>query len=269
MNAAAGILPEQSAVSASLSIDLGDTRDRLLAHRLYSAVDTPEKLRRFMEFHVYAVWDFQSLLKAVQQRLTCTSVPWLPTPDPEARRLINEIVLDEESDALPDGGYASHFELYLEAMRAAGADTEPVERLLKLLAGGAPLSQALTAAGVPTAAAEFVRRSFDTIATESTPAIVAAFAYGREDVIPGMFRQFVARLADNDTLMWGKFRFYLERHIAHDDEHHGPMCRRIITRMCGNNEEIWAEASFSARTALESRLSLWDAIADSCDALSD
>ena len=126
---------EPLAPLSSSSIDLGDARDRLLAHRLYDAVDTADKLRRFMEFHVYAVWDFQSLLKAVQQRLTCTSVPWLPTPDPEARRLINEIVLDEESDALPDGGYASHFEMYLDAMRAAGADTEPVERLLKLLAG--------------------------------------------------------------------------------------------------------------------------------------
>jgi len=269
MSAAAPVSPCQpSEPSLELTIDLGDARDRLLAHRLYAAVDTPEKLRRFMEFHVYAVWDFQSLLKAVQQRLTCTSVPWLPTPDPEARRLINEIVLDEESDALPDGGYASHFEMYLDAMRAAGADTEPVERLLKLLAGGAPLSQALTAAGVPTAAADFVRRSFDTIAPESTPAIVAAFTYGREDVIPGMFRQFVARLADSDTLTWGPFRYYLERHIAHDDEHHGPMCRRIISRLCGNDAETWAEASRSARAALESRLSLWDAIAAACESVS-
>ena len=259
---------EPLAPLSSSSIDLGDARDRLLAHRLYDAVDTADKLRRFMEFHVYAVWDFQSLLKAVQQRLTCTSVPWLPTPDPEARRLINEIVLDEESDALPDGGYASHFEMYLDAMRAAGADTEPVERLLKLLAGGAPLAQALTAAGVPPAAADFVRRSFYTIATESTPAIVAAFTYGREDVIPGMFRQFVARLADSDTLTWGQFRFYLERHITHDDEHHGPMCRRIISRLCGTDEESWQEASQSARSALESRMSLWDAIAESCDSLS-
>jgi hypothetical protein len=259
---------QPSEPSLELTIDLGDTRDRLLAHRLYDTVDTPDKLRRFMEFHVYAVWDFQSLLKSVQQRLSCTSVPWLPTPDPEARRLINEIVLDEESDALPDGGYASHFEMYLGAMRAAGADTGPVERLLNLLAGGMPLHEALDAAGVPDAAAEFVKRSFDVIATESTPAIVSAFAYGREDVIPGMFRQFVARLADSDTLSWGKFRFYLERHIAHDDEHHGPMCRRIIARLCGNDPEIWDIASRSARAALESRLSLWDAIAQSCESLS-
>ena len=265
MSTAQALVPPQIEAQSPPAINLGDTRDRLLAHRLYSAINTPEKLRLFMEFHVYAVWDFQSLLKAVQQRLTCTSVPWLPTPDPEARRLINEIVLDEESDALPDGGYASHFEMYLDAMRAAGADTGPVERLLQRLAGGDSLPQALTTAGIPTAAADFVRQSFEVIATESTPAIVAAFTFGREDVIPGMFRQFVAQLADQDTLTWGAFRFYLERHIAHDDEHHGPMCRRIMQRLCGNDKETWAAASHAARTAIESRLALWDAIADACD----
>jgi hypothetical protein len=111
MNAAAAALDDELEPSLEPPIQLGDTRDRLLAHRLYETIDSADKLRRFMEFQVYAVWDFQSLLKAVQQRLTCTSVPWLPTADPEARRLINEIVLDEESDALPDGGYASHFEM--------------------------------------------------------------------------------------------------------------------------------------------------------------
>ena len=93
------------------SIDLGDARERLVRHRIYGLVDSAARLRRFMESHVFAVWDFQSLLKAMQQRLTCTSIPWVPTPDAEARRLVNEIVLDEESDALPEGGSASHFEL--------------------------------------------------------------------------------------------------------------------------------------------------------------
>ncbi|MFM8435856.1 MAG: DUF3050 domain-containing protein, partial [Planctomycetia bacterium] len=86
-----------------LGIDVGDVRDRLVAHRLYALVNSPARLRRFMEHHVFAVWDFQSLLKALQRRFTCCDIPWIPTPDREARRLVNEIVLDEESDVLPDG----------------------------------------------------------------------------------------------------------------------------------------------------------------------
>ena len=244
-----------------LGIDVGDVRDRLVAHRLYGLVNSPERLRRFMEHHVFAVWDFQCLLKALQRKFTCTGVPWLPTPDREARRLVNEIVLDEESDELPEGGHASHFELYVESMEAAGADTRPVASLLEALAAGATVPAALAAARVPPAAARFVQTTFDVIDSGSTPAIAAAFTFGREDVIPDMFRHLVATLAEQDPAAWGRFRFYLERHIAHDDAKHAPICRRIVASLCGDDPAAWAEASRTARTCLEARITLWDAIA--------
>jgi hypothetical protein len=244
------------------AIALGDCRERLVGHPIYRLVDRPERLRRFMEHHIFAVWDFQSLLKALQQRLTCTSVPWVPSADPEARRLVNEIVLDEESDELPDGGHASHFELYLAAMARAGADTGPITRLLDALRSGEPLDRALATCGGPPAALEFVRRSFAIIDCGETHRIVAAFTYGREDVIPDMFRGLVTALAADDPA-WGPFRFYLERHIAHDDEKHAPVCRRIMARLCGADAAKWAAASATARECLESRITLWDAIAAS------
>lgn len=240
---------------------LAGSRQRLVAHRLYGLVNSAARLRRFMEYHVFAVWDFQSLLKAMQQRLTCTSVPWLPSADPEARRLVNEIVLDEESDELQEGVSISHFEMYLGSMRQAGADTGPIEQLLSKLRSGQPLERALASCGGPSAAVDFVRRTFAVIESGSTPAIVAAFTYGREDVIPDMFRHLVVSLAESDPLSWNRFRDYLERHIAHDDEKHGPACRRIVARLCGDDTDLWAEASRTARGCLESRIALWDAIA--------
>jgi hypothetical protein len=238
-------------------------------------VDGPDRLRRFMESHVFAVWDFQSLLKAMQQRLTCTGVPWIPTADAEARRLVNEIVLDEESDELPadeaerlelvgpDGPLtsASHFELYLAAMRQADADKRPIERLLASLRDNRPLDAALASCGGPPAAVEFVRHTFSVIASGQTHRIVAAFTYGREDVIPSMFRNLVTSLADEDPDTWGIFRFYLERHIAHDDEKHAPLCRRLVARLCGDGPDRWADASATARSCIEARIALWDAIA--------
>ena len=242
-------------------IDLGDARERLVHHPLYARIDSPGRLRQFMEHHVFAVWDFQSLLKAMQQKLTCTGIPWLPTADPEARRLVNEIVLDEESDELPDGGHASHFELYLHSMRHAGADTRPIDRLLESLRSGSTLTEALAACGGPPAACDFVRRSFEVIESGSTHRIVAAFTYGREDVIPDMFRHLVGSLAAEDPTAWVPFRFYLERHIAHDDAKHAPVCRRIVARLCGDDAANWAEASQTARGCLESRIRFWDEIA--------
>jgi hypothetical protein len=248
-----------------LRIHLGGVRERLVSHRLYGLVNSADRLRRFMESHIFAVWDFQSLLKAMQQRLTCTTLPWLPTPDPEARRLVNEIVLDEESDELPEGGSASHFELYLDGMRQAGADTRPIDRLLSSLRAGRSLDESLEACGGPPAALDFVRRSFAVIESASTPALVAAFTYGREDVIPDMFRNLVTTLAASDPAAWSRFRYYLERHIAHDDEKHAPICRRIVARLCGEDPTAWDEASRTARGCLESRISLWDAIAADLD----
>ena len=244
-------------------IELGDSRQRLLAHPIYQMVDRPERIRRFMEAHVWAVWDFQSLLKAMQRHLTCVSLPWLPTADAEARRLANEIVLDEETDILPDGSYASHFELYLQSMRAAGADTTTITRALERLAAGDSLQTALDIATPPAAARRFVERSFLIIESNAAHRVVAAFTYGREDVIPDMFRQLISMLAEEDPGTWEAFRFYLERHIEHDDERHGPICRRIVARMCGEDPVKWAEASETARLAIEARIEFWNSLMES------
>lgn len=241
-------------------IELGDSRDRLVRHPIYKLVDNPERMKAFMEAHIWAVWDFQSLLKAVQRHLSCVTVPWTPTSDPEARRLINEIVLDEESDELPNGSFASHFELYLRSMEVAGADTGPMKKVIEQIQAGVKLSEALLDPSIPTESREFVNRSFSIINSGSSHRIVAAFTYGREDVIPDMFRQVVVRLAEYSPEVWGQFRFYLERHIEHDDEHHGPVCRRIVATMCGSDPIKWAEASEAARLALEARINLWDSV---------
>ena len=268
-------LPATSGSTAPRTIDLGDARERLVRHRIYGLVNSAARLRRFMQSHVFAVWDFQSLLKAMQQRLTCTSIPWVPTPDAEARRLVNEIVLDEESDALPEGGSASHFELYLHGMRNAGADTGPIDRMIETLRagvsqGGKPaatvVGDAMREAGAPEAAQAFVRHSFAVIESGSTHGIVAAFTYGREDVIPDMFRGLVSSLASRDPA-WERFHWYLDRHIEADDEKHAPVCRRIMARLCGDDPAKWAEASRMARACVEARIALWDAIAAELEAM--
>ena len=309
--------PVASAPFPRHTIDLADCRERLVRHRIYGLVNSAARLRRFMESHVFAVWDFQSLLKAMQQRLTCTSIPWVPTPDAEARRLVNEIVLDEESDALPEGGSASHFELYLHGMRNAGADTGPIDRMIETLRAGVSqvekpaatgrqgvqgeqqvgkpaatgrqetaermgqdgdggpqggksvatvVGDAMREAGAPEAAQAFVRHSFAVIESGSTHGIVAAFTYGREDVIPDMFRGLVSSLASRDPA-WERFHWYLDRHIEADDEKHAPVCRRIMARLCGDDPAKWAEASQVARECVEARIALWDAIAAELEAM--
>ncbi|MEM1453373.1 MAG: DUF3050 domain-containing protein, partial [Planctomycetota bacterium] len=105
---------------------LEEAKACLADHPVYRSLSTADDLRRFMEHHVVCVLDFMSLVKSLQRDLTSVGPVWVPPADPEAARFINEIVLDEESDAAFGDRPASHFEWYLAAMDQVGADTGPI-----------------------------------------------------------------------------------------------------------------------------------------------
>ena len=102
------------------------SQKELVNHKIYSKISSVDELKIFMENHIYAVWDFMSLLKALQVNLTCIKNPWIPSDNTQAARFINEIVLEEETDEIKGGGVISHFELYLEAMKQIGANTSKI-----------------------------------------------------------------------------------------------------------------------------------------------
>ncbi len=250
------VLGTLSATEDSLLATIAPLRLRLANHPLYCSVRSLPALRLFMESHVYAVWDFMSLLKALQRKLTCVEVPWKPTADAAGRRLINEIVLGEESD-LYRGAAISHFELYLQAMQSCGAATMGMERLLAALGKGSSFENALSS--LPAESAGFVRSTFAILATGETHRIAAAFAFGREDLIPDMFTAFVRELDEQTAGPVAPFRYYLERHIEVDGDEHGPMAMEMMRQLCPT-ERHWAEAGDTAYAALKARLALWDGI---------
>src|SRR6266571_8150832 len=118
---------------------LNTLRAQLLDHPVYAEVASVADLRRFMEDHVFAVWDFMSLLKRLQQDMTCIKVPWFPADNAKAARLINDIVIGEETDVDPDGSYVSHLALYLRAMAEIGASTRQFEKFRSLALVGVPV----------------------------------------------------------------------------------------------------------------------------------
>ena len=238
----------------TLAARIAPLRTKLAAHPLYAQIQSAEQLRTFMESHVFAVWDFMSLLKALQQKLTCVSVPWVPTKFLASRRFINEIVLGEESDEF-EGRPVSHFEVYLEAMQECGADTRAAMKLVD----AARLGQ-LDLKAAPEAAAKFVATTFELIQTGSVAAQAAAFTFGREDVIPDMFRELVRELNCESSGELSKFVWYLERHIEVDGEDHGPLSLKMVSDLCGEDARLWEEAASAAEAAIEARLALWDGI---------
>lgn len=239
---------------------LNPIRNALLTHRVYDEIDRLDAIRTFMEYHVFAVWDFMSLLKVLQQRLCCVDIPWLPSADPQACRFINEIVLAEESDDDGRGGFASHFEIYYGSMQQCGANTTGIDGFLSGLRRGISLEAALASPSVPEAARRFVKQTFEIIKTGDLCTIVSAFTYGREDLLPDVFQCIVDKLNAESGGQLNDFRYYLERHIDLDADEHGPMATRLIQSFCGSDESLWERAEATASNCLIARQKLWDGI---------
>jgi Protein of unknown function (DUF3050) len=240
-----------------LEEQIGEARRGVIEHPMYAALDSSHAIRTFLEHHVFAVWDFMSLLKSLQRNLTCVELPWVPTGPTGSRRLINDIVLVEESDEF-NGGFISHFELYLDGMTEAGADTSVIDAFIGRLRARRPVRAAIDEVQVPPPAAEFVRLTWDFIEGAPVHAQAAAFAFGREDLIPDMFQQVVGvneRLGSLDT-----FVDYLARHIEVDGEEHTPMAMQMLADLCGDDSAKWAECADTINLALAARARLWDGI---------
>lgn len=239
-------------------------KELLLHHPLYKKVQTIEDLQCFLENHVYAVWDFMSLLKALQAKLTCTTTPWFATKNPETRYLINEIVLAEESDLSIEGRRLSHYEMYIEAMQSCGANTTGIEHFLSEVDSLQNIFVAIKKSTLHPNIKNFLDFTFKVIEEGKAHKIAAAFTFGREDLIPSMFTEILKNFQENfPKTDLSKLIYYFERHIELDADEHGPMAMKMITGLCGDSEQKWAEVEEVSILALEKRIGLWDAIEES------
>jgi len=243
-----------------LQKEITPIRQELIEHDLYKNIDSIESIRVFMEAHVFAVWDFMSLLKALQNGLTNTNIPWTPKGNHVSRRLINEIVLGEESDLNEIGEPMSHFEMYLDSMEQLGASTEKIRTFIELINNTIPLEKALKQIDLDETIQNFVKFTFEKINSKKLNVIAAVFTFGREDLIPDMFIEIVKNIENNSDINMSKLIYYLERHIEVDSGEHGPMALKMIEELCGQDELKWKEAFVSSQESLQQRIALWNGI---------
>jgi len=234
-------------------------REALLHHSIYTEVDSLDRLSQFMQMHVFAVWDFMSLVKRLQNEVTCRRLPWLPPIRAQVARFANEVVLGEESDVGPDGKAASHFELYLAAMDEVGADTAVARSFVKKLARGERWPAALKELGVPPGISDFVKGTLQCAIHGSVVDVASYFFFGREDVIPEMFDRLL-KLWDQGAVEVPYFAYYLKRHIELDGDSHGPWAREMLMTLAGQDESSWKQAASAAERAITSRIKLWDCV---------
>jgi len=243
--------------------ELDALRVKLDHHPVYGALRTLDDLRRFMQHHIYSVWDFMSLVKTLQCAIAPVRVPWVPVADPAVRRFVNQLVLEEESDLggpVDDGEhFLSHFELYCGAMREIGADPQPALDFVGRVAQ-IGIDTALGMPGIPGASRAFMRVTFALVDVERPHLAAAALALGREHIIPTMFRSFLRDMGIGPTDA-PMFHFYLHRHIHLDEDLHAPLSLRLLDHLCAGDPQRIGEARRAAHAALSARLAFWDGVA--------
>ncbi|GAB1462747.1 DUF3050 domain-containing protein [Pedobacter sp.] len=244
----------------NINIVTATLKAQIVNHKVYTQISDLPELRIFMEHHIYAVWDFMSLLKALQINLTCTNLPWFPVGNAKTRQLINEIVAGEETDLDEKGDIKSHFELYIDAMEQVGANTAPINTFIEALKNGKTFAEAYQIANVPVVAQQFMDSTFAIINAQKSHAISASFTFGREDLIPTMFHSMVNDLNSKHPDQVTIFKYYLDRHIEVDGDHHSHLALEMTSELCGNNETAWKEAKDAVTEALKQRINLWDAV---------
>jgi hypothetical protein len=235
-------------------------RSQLENHSLLvtNMIQSREDLKLFMEYHVFAVWDFMSLLKTMQHNIVPSGNIWLPTAGTRSNiaRTINEIVLCEESDISPDGNSSiSHFDLYLQAMLEIGADTKPITNYLDSVGKFNAHVDCLHSSPI---VMDFVNSTFKAIDC-GVHCAAASFCYGRETIIPSMFKRILRQINISNTDA-PKFHYYLERHIQVDGDDHGPMSENLVNYFCKDDPFLVYEAEQSAIDAIKARIKLFDDI---------
>ena len=240
--------------------NLSPLKQEIVHHEVYQNIQSINELKIFMRFHVYAVWDFMSLLKALQINLTCTTLPWFPVGSGETRALINEIVAGEESDIDAFGAKKSHFEMYLDAMEQCGAETNEIKTFINALQSGNSLEEAYQIAGTPEEAKKFVNHTFSVINSGKSHCQAATFTFGREDLIPAMFHTIVTDLNQKFPEQVSLFKYYLDRHIEVDGDHHSHLALDMTSALCAQHCEYWIEAEQASKASLLQRIELWNGV---------
>lgn len=239
--------------------DFDTIRAELIDHPLYTQIDTEDRLRIFMKHHVFAVWDFFTLLKRLQIEMTMVTLPWRPKCHAEHGRFIMEIVLAEETDEDIGGGYISHFELYRRAMTELGADAGPIDAFLAALDSGIDPIVALEDPRIPASVRQFVGHTLEVALYGAPHEVASSFCHGRENLLPDVFGAVRANV-DGVLANAQVFRHYLDRHIALDHDEHGPLALKLLAALCEGDPVREVEVARVSVAAIEARIGLWDGV---------
>ena len=225
-------------------------------HKLYSYITSEENLRFFMERHVICVWGYQTLMRSLQKDLMESAQPLNSDPFKEALRLINELILDEELEAAPDGKITSHLELYLDAMEDLNCDMVPILGFFDLLESGVGQQKALRGAGFSKEAVAFGSYLINCLRKPLHQRATVLF-YEGEPYIPDAFLGQLDQF--NPYKKVEKLIDYFERHIEGLKKPGFSGAGRLVEILCLGDNKLNRQAEKTAESVMSKRIDLWNA----------
>jgi hypothetical protein len=154
--------------------------------------------------------------------------------------------------------------MYLDAMDAMGADLHLVNKFIAHAKKSNNIFDVIATTTLDKRIKDFLNFTFEVIAEGEVHKIAAAFTFGREDLIPGMFTSILEEIKTNfPTANLDSFIYYFQRHIDLDGDEHGPLAMQMITDLAKDDDVKWTEMKEISKIALQKRIQLWNAIEDS------
>jgi hypothetical protein len=145
-------------------------------------------------------------------------------------------------------------------MADVGASTRQFDTFRSLARVGLPVEEAMAQTGVPPHVQAFVAHTMALANSGATEEVLAAFFYGREDIIPEMFSRLLKTLHgarhDNESLR--HFMYYIDRHIELDSDSHGPKGRELLEDLVAGSPQRGERALRAACNSINARIQLWN-----------
>ena len=145
-------------------------------------------------------------------------------------------------------------------MEDVGASTVQFDTFCSMVRAGDPVEVALTRVGVARHVRAFVTNTMTLATTGTTEEVLAAFFYGREDIIPEMFRRLLKTLygANYENHDIRHLIYYIDRHIELDGDSHGPKGKELLEDMLKNSPDKAKRAMRTACRSIEARIAFWN-----------